>query len=121
MTRIAIVDENPSIARQLKHVLEQAGHQATLCRGFTPEPSQTAGGGPDLVLIGQRSHDADGWVCFNQWKETTPDLPLMLYVLDDCRTERMGVLVKAVNQAARGLMSRSPNLPQMRAATVTDQ
>ena len=81
---IAIVDRNPFIARQVEHLLEQNGYRATVCKGYDPgwvliQDDMV----PDLVLIGQRSSEVCGWPSFNHWQETGPDMPPMLYVLDD--------------------------------------
>lgn len=119
MMHIAIDDRNPFIARQVQYLLEQNGYRATVRNGREPELVLRQGGlVPDLILIGQRSSEDCGWPCFNRWKESAPGLPLMLYVLDECRPGRMAVLLQAVRQAEVTL-ARTPRRDTSAQPTVT--
>ena len=106
MMHIAIVDGNPFIARQVKRFLGQAGHRVTLGKQDEPGASSPDSPQPDLVLIGQRTHEDCGWPCFNRWQETVPGLPLMLYALDDCNPGCLRLLAQAVAQAEEVLAGR---------------
>lgn len=99
MLQIAVVDENPFIARQVGQLVERAGHCVMLCRTQAPHRILNQGNRPDLVLIGQRSRDENGWTWFTQWQETDPGRPLMLYVLDDCQPGGMSLLSQALEIA----------------------
>lgn len=107
MMHITIVDQNPFIARQVKYLLEQAGHRVTICTRMDPGSALQQEQTPDLVLIGQRRRDDCGWPCFNRWQRTVPGVALMLYVLDDCQAALMNGLSQAVNQA-QVTLARTP-------------
>lgn len=118
MLKIAVVDENPFIARLVGQMVQRAGHRALIRKARTPQCLLDQGVVPDLVLIGQRSRDEGGWDCFNHWQDREPGLPLMLYVLDDCRPGCMGMFGKALDQAVAvlGRLPRADHRQQLSTA-----
>lgn len=99
MIKIAVVDPNPFIARQVGRLIRQSGHRSVICKNAAPHTALNEADDPDLVLVGRRRQDEFGWDRFNQWREAVPGLPALLYVLDDCSPGGMAGLGRIIDQA----------------------
>lgn len=96
MNEIIIVDDNQTTGVFLKQALERKAYQTELVPyeeeailRFKPDKTK-------LVMINQACRKHSGWQIFNQVKLFYPDMPLMLYFLDNFRLSDAHGVVQAV-------------------------
>lgn len=99
MSKILLVDDSRFVGAFLKKALEYEGHHVEwvldehdaekCCRCF-PEY---------LVLVNHAYRNRSGWAVFNRLKHNNHNLPIMLYLLDDCKLSSLTWVVRAVDDA----------------------
>jgi DNA-binding response OmpR family regulator len=99
MPKILLVDDSRFVGAFLKKALEYEGHQVVwmpdehdaekCCHRFPGH----------LVLVNHAYRNHSGWAVFNGLKQKNQKLPIMLYLLDDCKLSSLTWVVRAVDDA----------------------
>lgn len=83
MASVLIIDDNRAKSAFLKMALMRRRHQVQRCQDIRKAINPENGMVPDVVLINQATHRSTGWEIFNHFKRLVPDLPTMVYVLEN--------------------------------------
>jgi DNA-binding NtrC family response regulator len=101
MASVMIIDDNRSTSAFLKMALMRNRHQVRRTEDIRQALFSSANAAPDLVLINQSLKDFSGWKIFNDLKQSAPELPAMVYVLEGNRVDSARWICKAVEAACK--------------------
>lgn len=99
MATILIVDCSRPKAAYLKMALTRDGHEVDCCAALNDEVSTASSGGLDLILVNLEPDSRTGWEIFFELKRRAPDIPVMLYVMDQMEASAVRWIVSAVDEA----------------------
>lgn len=101
MAKILIIDDNKAASAFLKLMLQHDHHQVSRSREVAEATHHPRGFNPDLVLIHHAFRNNSGWQVFSDLKQIAPDLPAMVYLLEDFSAQSAGWVVGAVDAVMR--------------------
>lgn len=100
MSKILLVDDNRFVGAFLKKALEYEGHQVVWVPDEQHDAEKCCRRFPGhLVLVNHAYRNHSGWTVFNQLKQKNQNLPIMLYLLDDCKLSSLTWVFRAVDDA----------------------
>lgn len=99
MASVLIIDDNRSKSTVLKRSLTGQRHRVRRSQDIWEAIYPRGGAAPDLVLINQAMANSTGWELFYHLKQLAPDLPAMVYVLDNDCVNAAGWICRAVDAA----------------------
>lgn len=101
MAKILIIDDNKAASAFLKLMLQQHHHQVSRSREVADATQHPRGFNPDLVLIHHAFRNNSGWRVFSDLKQMAPDLPAVVYLLENLSVQSAGWVVRAVEAVMR--------------------
>ncbi len=78
MSRILVVDDEPTVRELMRAVLEGAGHETVGAADGNEALEALAGGGFDLILTDVMMPGLDGFALLGHVRESHPDVPVVL-------------------------------------------
>ena len=96
MAKIIIIDDNRASSAFLKIILTRHWHRVSRTADIQDVTNHPSNSTPDLVLINQASRNYSGWKMFNYLKRIAPQIPAMVYGLDQLNAANADWIVKAV-------------------------
>ena len=97
MANLLIIDSDKSISALLKLTLLRQGHSIKRSDDVRDAIDRSDGIKPDLVLINHSFNKNSGWKAFNCIKQIVPNMPAIIYVLDDLNTANAELIGKIVD------------------------
>jgi DNA-binding NtrC family response regulator len=99
MASVLIIDDSKATSALLKLSLMHRRHRVRRSQDITEAVHPRGGAVPDLVLINRGVKMNTGWEIFNCLKQLAPNLPTMVYVLEDNCVSSANWICKAVEAA----------------------
>lgn len=96
MANIMIIDDNEAASAFLKLSLMRRRHKVIRCVDIDNAMNPTSGFVPDLVLINQAMNNYSGWHEFSSLKKVVPDLPALVYALEQLTVANVDWTIRAV-------------------------
>jgi DNA-binding NtrC family response regulator len=96
MAKIMIIDDNEATSAFLKLSLMRRRHKAIRCVDIDNAMNPTSDFVPDLVLINQAVNNYCGWHEFCLLKKVAPDLPALVYALEQLTVANVDWIIRAV-------------------------
>jgi DNA-binding NtrC family response regulator len=91
-----IIDENETASAFLKLSLMRRRHKVIRCLDIDNAMNPTSAFVPDLVLINQAMNNYSGWHEFSSLKKIVPDLPALVYALEQLTVANVDWIIRAV-------------------------
>ena len=89
MTRVAIIEDEEILARNIATVLRRVGIDAAVAGSCSAARSLIAETPPDLVIADVNLGDGDGIDLLADWRQDHPDVPVMVMTGQDSLSNRM--------------------------------
>ena len=89
MTRVAIIEDEEILARNIATVLRRAGIDAAVAGSCSAARSLIADSPPDLVIADVNLGDGDGIDLLAGWRQDHPDVPVVVMTGQDSLSNRM--------------------------------
>ena len=113
MPNILIVDDDDSVRKTLRRILEREGYAVVDCANGQEALRAVSEHGPDLVITDVYMPEMDGIEFLTSLRENDPDLPV-LAVSGGARVSPDFVLEDASQLGADAVMSKPYQIDQMR-------
>lgn len=96
MAKIIILDDNQASAAFLKIIMARHWHRVSTTARVQEVTNHPSDSTPELVLINHAFRNHSGWKMFNDLKRIAPQIPAMVYRLDQLNAANANWIVKAV-------------------------
>lgn len=99
MSKILLMDDSCFMGAFLKKALEYEGHQVVWMSDEQDAEKCRRRFSGYLILVNHTYRNNSGWTVFNRLKQKSQNIPIILYLLDDCKLSSLTWVVRAVDDA----------------------